>query len=116
MDFYCIKTCTTCKKAEKWLNEEDVSYTWINLKETTPSKELFLDLIENSKRTVKSLFNTSGQKYRELNLKDKLSDMTNEEAAELLASDGMLIKRPFAVEEDAVTVGFKEQEFEETWK
>lgn len=117
MNFYCHPTCTTCKRAQKWLDKNDIDYNWINLKETTPSKETILSIMENADRTVKSFFNTSGQKYREMNLKDKLSDMTLEEMADLLANDGMLIKRPFAIDnEQNVTIGFKEQEYEETWK
>lgn len=117
MNFYCHPTCTTCKSAQKWLDKNDIDYNWINLKETTPSRETILSVMENSDRTVKSFFNTSGQKYREMNLKDKLSDMSLEEMAGLLANDGMLMKRPFAIDDgDNVTIGFKEQEYEKVWK
>lgn len=115
MDFYCHPTCTTCKKAQKWLDENGIEYNWINLKETAPSKDVFINLLENSNRTVKSFFNTSGQLYRKLGLKDKLADMSTEEAAETLSSDGMLVKRPFAIENRKVTVGFKEIEYEKIW-
>lgn len=115
MDFYCHPTCTTCKKAQKWLEEKNVEYNWINLKETAPSKEVFIELMNHSDRTIKNFFNTSGQQYRKLGLKDKVPDMTIEEAAEILASDGMLVKRPLAVEGDSVTIGFKEPEYESTW-
>lgn len=115
MDFYCHPTCTTCKKAQKWLDEKGISYNWINLKETAPSKEQFIELMENSDRTMKSFFNTSGQQYRKLELKDKIPDMSIEEAAEILASDGMLVKRPLAIQEDKVTVGFKEADYEAIW-
>jgi arsenate reductase len=115
MDFYCHPTCTTCKKAQKWLDEKGITYNWVNLKETAPAKETFLELMEDSSRTMKSFFNTSGQQYRKLGLKDKLPEMTKEEAAELLASDGMLVKRPLAIQGDLVTVGFKEEVYEQTW-
>lgn len=115
MEFYCHPTCTTCKKAQNWLDDKDVDYHWINLKESSPSKETFIKLMNKSERTMKSFFNTSGQQYRKLELKDKIPEMSIEEAAEILASNGMLVKRPFAIEEDTFTIGFKEPEYEETW-
>lgn len=115
MKFYCHPTCTTCKKAQKWLDEKNMIYQWINLKETTPSKEAFIELMKENDRTMKSFFNTSGQDYRKLGLKDKLPEMTTEEAAELLSSNGMLVKRPLAIDGEAFTVGFKEEEYEQTW-
>ncbi|WP_208560602.1 arsenate reductase family protein [Marinilactibacillus kalidii] len=115
MKFYCHPTCTTCKKAQKWLDERSVAYDWINLKETSLSKEEWIALIEQSDRPIKQFFNTSGQVYREKQLKDKVPNMTIEEAAELLASDGMLVKRPLAFDQKQVTVGFKEAEYETVW-
>ena len=116
MDFYCHPRCTTCKKAQKWLEANNVSYHFINLLETTPSKELWIKILENTDRTTKSFFNTSGKAYREKNLKDKIPHMTIDEAASYLASDGMLVKRPFAIEGDNYTVGFKEETYEKMWK
>lgn len=116
MEFYCHPTCTTCKKAQKWLDDQGIDYQWINLKENTPSKEKLAALIKNSDKTIKSFFNTSGKKYRELELKDKIPKMSVEKAAETLVSDGMLIKRPLVIEGKKVTVGFKEEEYEINWK
>lgn len=115
MDFYCHPTCTTCKKAQQWLEAKNISYNWINLKETAPSKETFIKLMENSDRTIKSFFNTSGQQYRKLGLKEKVPNMSVEEAAEMMSSDGMLVKRPLAIQENVITIGFKEPEYETTW-
>lgn len=115
MDFYCHPRCGTCKKAQKWLEEYDINYHFINLLETAPSKELWVNILENTDRTMKSFFNTSGQAYRQKELKDKIPDMSIEEAAECLASDGMLVKRPFAIDGDKYTVGFKEEEYKRTW-
>lgn len=115
MQFYCHPTCTTCKKAQKWLDDHSVSYEWINLKETTPNKQQLIELMKQSDRPIKQFFNTSGQVYRQLQLKDKLDEMTTEEAAQLLSENGMLIKRPLAIDQGHVTIGFKEPEYEETW-
>lgn len=116
MDFYCIPKCTTCAKARKWLDQEGISYNEINLKEETPSKETMVQFLENTDRTRKSFFNTSGDAYRSGNLKDKIDDLSLEETAELLASDGMLIKRPLMIDGDTFTNGFKEEVYENTWK
>lgn len=113
--FYWYPNCGTCKKAKKWLEENEVGYESVHIVEDTPSKEELLQLFEKSNLPPKKFFNTSGKKYRELKLKDKINDMTTEEMAETLASDGMLIKRPIAVNENQVTVGFKEDVYEETW-
>ncbi len=113
--FYWYPNCGTCKKARKWLNEKNTAYEAIHIVEDTPSKEKLLQWIKKSGLPAKKFFNTSGKKYRELNLKDKVKDMTDEKIAEILASDGMLIKRPIAVRNDKVTVGFKEELYEENW-
>ncbi|WP_027108544.1 arsenate reductase family protein [Lacticigenium naphthae] len=114
--FYCHPTCTTCKKAKQWLEQENQAYTFVSLKETAPTKEELLTYFDKTDKPVKAFFNTSGQAYRKLNLKEKLPTMSKEEAAEWLSSDGMLIKRPLAVEEDKITIGFKETEYEKNWK
>lgn len=116
MTFYWYPNCGTCKKAKKWLEEHDIVFEAVHIVEETPSKETLLQLIEKSGLPAKKFFNTSGKKYRELNIKDKIQDATAEEMAEILASDGMLIKRPIAVKDDKVTVGFKEELYEENWK
>ncbi|WP_227397174.1 arsenate reductase family protein [Jeotgalibacillus aurantiacus] len=114
--FYTYPKCGTCRKAKKWLDENEVNYSEIHLVESPPSKETLKDLHEKSGVELKKFFNTSGMKYRELGLKDKLPTMSDDEKLELLASDGMLIKRPLTTDGKHVTVGFKEPEFEENWK
>lgn len=105
--------CTTCKKAKKWLDEHAVSYTDRNIKEDNPSAEELKQWHKISGLPLKRFFNTSGMLYREMGLKDKLPFMSEEEQIELLASDGMLVKRPLLVAEDKVRVGFREKEWEE---
>lgn len=114
--FYCYPKCGTCRKAKKWLEANDVTYDEHHIVEDTPSKTLMMELIDRSGLDIKKFFNTSGQKYRELNLKDKLPEMTDEEKVDILVSDGMLMKRPLTFDEKHVTVGFKEAQFEQTWK
>ncbi|SJN36039.1 Arsenate reductase [Marinilactibacillus psychrotolerans 42ea] len=115
MKFYCHPTCTTCKKAQQWLEINHIDYTFINLKETAPSKEMLMKLMKQSKRPLKQFFNTSGQLYRQYELKDKVSDMSIKEAAEWLSKNGMLVKRPLAIKENKFTIGFKEKEYEAVW-
>lgn len=105
--------CTTCKKAKKWLDEHAVSYTDRNIKEDNPSAEELKQWHKISGLPLKRFFNTSGMLYREMGLKDKLPSMSEEEQIELLASDGMLVKRPLLVTESKVRVGFREKEWEE---
>lgn len=108
--------CTTCKKAQKWLNDNEVEYENIHIVEQTPSKEQLKAYYKASGLPLKKFFNTSGMKYRELGLKDKLATMSEDEQLELLASDGMLIKRPIVTDGKKLTLGFKESDFLETWK
>lgn len=108
--------CTTCKKAQKWLDEQGVDYENIHIVEQTPSKEELKAIYEASGVPLKKFFNASGMKYRELGLKDKLPTMSEDEQLELLASDGMLIKRPIVTDGKKLTLGFKESDFLETWK
>ena len=115
LTFYWYPKCGTCQKAKKWLDENDKSYEAIHIVEETPSKEALLELIEKSGLPAKKFFNTSGKKYRELNIKDRIQDADTEEMAEILASDGMLIKRPIVTDGKQVTVGFKEETFNEVW-
>ncbi|MEC2071165.1 arsenate reductase family protein [Alkalihalophilus marmarensis] len=114
--FYHYPKCGTCRKAKKWLEENGVELNEVHIVESPPSKEELESFYKKSGLELKKFFNTSGQKYRELGLKDKLSDMSDEEKLELLASDGMLIKRPITTDGNLVTVGFKEEQFEQTWK
>ncbi|MDQ0352797.1 arsenate reductase [Alkalibacillus filiformis] len=113
---YQYPKCGTCRKALKWLDENEVSYESVHIVDNPPSKETLEDLIQKSDLPVKKFFNTSGKKYRELELKDKLKDMPETDQIDLLASDGMLIKRPITTDGEQVTVGFKEEQFDQTWK
>lgn len=114
--FYCYHRCSTCKKAAKWLADHQVAVQSIDLVETPPAKEDLLRWLEaNQDRGLRYFFNTSGQHYRQLGLKDKLDQLSLAEAADLLASDGKLIKRPLMVEGDHVTCGFKEDVYEDEW-
>ena len=99
--------CTTCKKAQKWLEDNGVSYEARHIKENNPSYEELKIWHEKSGLPLKKFFNTSGIQYRALELKDKLPTMTEEEQLQLLATDGMLVKRPLVVTENVVLVGFK---------
>lgn len=111
--FVCYKKCSTCKKAEKWLQENGLDYEMRDIKTENPSKEELRTWYEKSGLDIKRFFNTSGMIYRDMQLKDKLPDMSEEEKLELLATDGMLVKRPILVTEDQVLVGFKEKEWEQ---
>ena len=111
----CYPKCSTCQKAKKWLDGKDIAYTERNIAEENPTYEELKEWYEKSGLPLKKFFNTSGMKYRELNLKDKLSQMTLEECYALLASDGMLVKRPLAYDEKDVTLGFKEDTYKDVW-
>lgn len=113
--FYCYSKCSTCKKAKKWLDEHNVQYNSQDLVVQPPAKEDLLKWLNNSSQSLRYFFNTSGQHYRQQNLKDKLPRMTNEEAAKLLSADGKLIKRPLMVDGDKLTCGFKEEVYAEKW-
>lgn len=104
--------CTTCKKAKKYLQEKGLELEERHIVENNPTAEELKKWIEMSGYPVKKFFNTSGMKYRELGLKDKLPEMSDEEKIELLATDGMLVKRPILIDGDRVLVGFREKEWE----
>ncbi|ATP41590.1 hypothetical protein CSE16_16975 [Solibacillus sp. R5-41] len=108
--------CTTCKKAQKWLDENGITYENRHIVEQTPSVEELQLIYKASGLPLKKFFNTSGIKYRELGLKDNLETMTEAEQLALLASDGMLIKRPLVTDGKKITLGFKESDFLNTWK
>lgn len=110
--FICYTKCSTCKKAKKWLEDNNIEYDERQIKENNPTKDELKEWISNSGYPIKRFFNTSGNLYKELNLKDKLVTMTEEDQIKLLATDGMLVKRPIVVGEDIVLVGFKEEEWE----
>ena len=103
--------CSTCKKAKKHLEELGVSFEDRHIVGENPTKEELTEWISVSGYPVKKFFNTSGMKYRELGLKDRLPQMTDEEKIELLATDGMLVKRPLLIDGDRILVGFKEAEW-----
>ena len=111
--FVCYPKCTTCKKAQKWLDEHGVQYDIRHIKDENPSEEELRKWHAASELPLKRFFNTSGLLYKEMKLKDKLPDMPDDEQYKLLASDGMLVKRPLIVSDGFVTAGFKEKEWEE---
>ena len=109
----CYKKCTTCQKALKWLNAQGIPYTERPIKEENPSREELETWYKRSGLPLKRFFNTSGNLYKEMKLKDRLPQMSEEEQLDLLSSDGMLVKRPLVVGEDFVLTGFKEAEWKE---
>ncbi|GGP14119.1 arsenate reductase family protein [Oceanobacillus neutriphilus] len=116
LSFYWYPKCGTCRNAKKWLDENQIDYKAIHIVEETPSESQILSLMETSDLPAKKFFNTSGKKYRELHLKEKINDLSPQEMAEILASDGMLIKRPILTDGKKVTAGFKEEVYESAWK
>ena len=113
MLFIQYPKCKTCQKAKKWLDENNIEYTDRHIKEENPSYEELKSWYEKSGLPLKKFFNTSGVLYKSMQLKDKLPDMSDEEQLRLLASDGMLVKRPLVVKCDTVLIGFKEAEWEQ---
>ena len=111
----CYPRCTTCKKAQQWLEEKGIEVTVRDIKEENPSSEELRKWHKESGLPLKRFFNTSGLKYKELSLKDKLPQMSEEEQYELLATDGMLVKRPILISKEKVLVGFKEKEWLEVF-
>ncbi len=105
---YCYSKCTTCKKALKWLDDHQIEYKLIDIKEDHPDEKTLRQLHKKSGLPLRKFFNTSGQLYREMELSRKLPDMSEEEMLSLLASDGMLVKRPLLITKDTVLTGFKE--------
>ncbi|MDO5809888.1 MAG: arsenate reductase family protein [Methanobrevibacter sp.] len=113
MLFVQYPKCSTCRKAQKWLDEHNIEYESRHIIEDNPQADEIKEWYTQSDLPLKRFFNTSGMKYRELKLKDKLPDMSEEEQFELLATDGMLVKRPIIVGDDFVLTGFKVKEWEE---
>lgn len=114
--FYGYPKCSTCNKASKWLRDNQVQFENHHIVYAPPSKEFLKEMVANGDYELKKFFNTSGVKYRELQLKDKLPTMSEDEQLELLASDGKLIKRPLVYDGNKLTLGFKEEQFEDMWK
>lgn len=113
MLFVYYPKCSTCQKAKKWLDEHHIEYKERHIAEDRPSRDELEEWYRKSGLSLKKFFNTSGQIYREMQLKDKLPSMSEEEQLNLLATNGMLVKRPIIVGEDQVLVGFKESEWSE---
>ncbi|MEG1880089.1 MAG: arsenate reductase family protein [Oscillospiraceae bacterium] len=111
LNFICYPKCSTCKKAEKWLNDNNISYTLRDIKENNPTYEELKVWHEKSKMPIKRFFNTSGLLYKSMQLKDKLLQMSEDEQLKLLSTDGMLVKRPIIITDNIVLVGFKEREW-----
>ncbi len=116
MNFICYPKCTTCQKAKKWLDANGVSYDLRDIKEQNPSYEELKKWYGMSGLPLKKFFNTSGLLYKFMELKNKLPDMSEEEQLRLLATDGMLVKRPILINGSKVVVGFKESDYEEAVK
>ena len=116
MKYICYPKCGTCQKAKKWLDENEIQYEIRDIKEDKPTREELETWYKASGLPLKKFFNTSGLQYKALGLKDKLPTMSEAEQLALLATDGMLVKRPIAVIGDTVLVGFKEAEWEEQFK
>lgn len=112
MLFLCYPKCSTCQKARKWLEEQGISFDERDIKQNNPTEEELRTWYARSGLPLKRFFNTSGNLYKEQGLKDKLPTMSEEEQLALLATNGMLVKRPLVVGDDFVLVGFKEAEWE----
>ena len=113
LKFICYPKCTTCQKAQRWLDEREIGYELRDIKLDNPKRDELLVWYEKSGLPIKRLFNTSGLLYKSLDLKNKLPSMNDDEMLDLLASDGMLVKRPLLIGDDFVLVGFKESEWSE---
>ena len=113
IEFICYPKCTTCQKAKKWLDDNKIEYELRDIKEDNPSIEELTAWYKTSGLPLKKFFNTSGLLYKSMELKDKLPAMSEDEQLKLLATDGMLVKRPLVIGEDFVLIGFKESEWSE---
>ena len=109
--FICYPKCTTCQKARKWLDDNNIEYEFRDIKLDNPTLDELTEWFKKSGLPLKKFFNTSGLLYKSLDLKNKLPTMTEDEMLKLLASDGMLVKRPLLIGDDFVLVGFKEDEY-----
>ena len=116
LKFICYPKCTTCQRAKKWLDDNKREYELRDIKENNPSLEELTAWYKMSGLMLKKFFNTSGLLYKSMELKDKLPAMSEEEQLKLLATDGMLVKRPIVIAKDFVLVGFKESEWKKSFK
>ncbi len=112
LTFYCYPKCSTCQKAQKWLDERGIFYKMIDIKQDHPDAETIVAIQEKSGFPLKRFFNTSGMLYRQLNLTEKLKNMSESDQLILLGSDGMLVKRPLLIGDDFVLIGFREKEWD----
>ncbi|GAA1380753.1 arsenate reductase family protein [Peribacillus frigoritolerans] len=115
LTLYWYPKCGTCRNAKKWLDNHELQYEATHIADNPPSRTEIEQLYKNSNLELKKFFNTSGQKYRELGLKDKLKEASEAEMLDILSTDGMLLKRPIVTDGTKVTVGFKEEQFEQVW-
>ena len=113
MLFVGYKKCSTSNKAQQWLDNQNVEYTFRDIKGENPTLEELYDWYKKSGQPLKRMFNTSGMLYKELSLKDKLPTMSEEEQLQLLSTNGMLVKRPILVKEDKVVFGFDQQKWQD---
>ena len=113
IEFICYPKCTTCQKAKKWLDDNNIEYTLRDIKESNPSLDELSKSHKASGLPLKKFFNTSGLLYKSMELKTKLPEMSDDEQLKLLATDGMLVKRPLVIGKDFILVGFKESEWNE---
>lgn len=115
MTFYGYDKCSTCRNAKKWLTERGIEFQFIDITKEPPAVETFREILNHGEYALRDLFNTSGQMYRQLDMKTKLNDMDDEEAVELLSQNGMLVKRPVVTDGKRHTVGFNEERYEQVW-
>jgi arsenate reductase len=115
LNFYQHATCSTCRKGRQWLENHAIEYQVIDMIAQPPSKKQLTEWMAASDLPVSRFFNAKGNRYRELNLKERIPEMTIQEAAEVLSTDGMLIKRPLVNKDEKITLGFKEETFEKEW-
>ncbi|MBP3937157.1 MAG: arsenate reductase family protein [Clostridia bacterium] len=111
MRFICYPKCTTCQRAKKWLDDNKIGYTFRDIKLDNPSLEELTEWYKKSGLPLKKFFNTSGLLYKSLDLKNKLPEMSEDEMLKLLATDGILVKRPLLIDDNFVLVGFKEAQW-----
>jgi len=112
----CYAKCGTCQKAEKWMKSNGIEYSYRPIKEENPTKEELKNWLANSGLPISKFFNTSGLLYKELNMKDKVKTLSEDELLDMLASNGMLVKRPILLANNKVLVGFKEEEWSNLFK
>ncbi len=116
LKFICYPKCTTCQKAQKWLDDKNIEYELRDIKSENPNFYELSEWYRKSNLPIKRFFNTSGLLYKSLDLKNKLPEMSEEDMLNLLATDGMLVKRPLLISDSFVLVGFKEAEWESVIK